>query len=75
MLTPTVFLPPELAWLPKDSRPSPQEVETYAHLIANAEGDRFESPEAVLQQAELQLWVWNAEQRRRAPVRRRRAAA
>lgn len=39
-------------------RPSPDEVDAYAQLIAEREGC---SPESIRNEAELQLWVWHAE--------------
>jgi hypothetical protein len=39
-------------------RPPAEEVEAYARLIAQREG---RSPEACREEAELQLWVWRAE--------------
>ena len=69
-------LPPAFSWLRPADRPSAQEVDTYAHLIANREGYPSESAGArLLEEAELQLWIWRAEIRKRAPQHRRISAA
>jgi hypothetical protein len=66
-------LPPGFSWLRGVERPSDQEVDTYAHLIANAEGYPPESmAERLHAEAELQLWTWRAENRTRPPAQRRR---
>ena len=73
---PTLSLPAEFSWLSPACRPSPQEVESYASFIAAVEGEYAESPESRRHEAELQLWVWRNETRRRpSPVRRRVAAS
>ncbi len=60
-------LPPGFAWLRPAYRPSDQEVDAYAHVIANAEGYPQESSGARLHaEAELQLWIWRTETRQRA---------
>lgn len=55
-------------------RPSPDEVDAYARLIAEREGC---SPESIRNEAELQLWVWHAENAPGSarPGRRRGATA
>lgn len=66
-------LPPGFSWLRATYRPSEQEVDAYAHLIAHTEG--YPSAAAgsrLLDEAELQLWIWRNEMRKRAS--RRRAA-
>lgn len=47
-------------------RPSPKEVERYAHFILAHEGRSPDALEACRREAELQLWVWRCENRRRA---------
>lgn len=69
-------LPPEFSWLRATYRPTDQEVDTYAHLIANAEGypnDGISS--RLLEEAELQLWTWRTEMRKRASRPRRAATS
>jgi hypothetical protein len=70
-------LPPAFSFLRPAYRPSPQEVDAYAHIIANAEGYPPECAESRLHdEAELQLWIWRAEARKRSTdqhARRRRA--
>lgn len=62
---------PDFAWLRPAYRPSDQEVDAYAHIIANAEGYPEESDAArLLHEAALQLWIWRSENRRRPPRRR-----
>jgi hypothetical protein len=58
-------LPAEFSFLSRASRPSRKEVDTYAELIAATEGGALESPEARRHEAELQLWLWRAENRPR----------
>jgi hypothetical protein len=66
-------LPPDFSWLRASYRPSEKEVDTYAHFIANAEGYPHPSSDSRLfDEAELQLWIWRNEMRKRAT--RRRAA-
>ena len=67
-------LPAEFSWLSKTYRPSPQEVEAYAGLIAAVEGEEARSAEARRREAELQLWIWRAENRRRSSTLPRRPA-
>ena len=65
-------LPPEFSWLRATYRPSEKEVDTYAHLIANAEGyPHPSSGSRLFDEAELQLWIWRHEMRKRASDRRR----
>lgn len=63
-------LPPDFSWLPAADRPSEREIDTYAHLIANAEG--YPPPTSgsrLFDEAELQLWIWRNEKRQRASAR------
>ena len=65
-------LPPEFSWLRATYRPSEKEVDTYAHLIANAEGyPHPSSGSRLFDEAELQLWIWRNEMRKRTGDRRR----
>lgn len=65
--------PPGGPWLRAAYRPSPQEIEAYAQIIADAEGVPDQSETArLLDEAELQLWAWRTENRRR-DARSRRA--
>ena len=69
-------LPPEFSWLRATARPSESEVDTYAHLIANTEG--YPAPTSgsrLFDEAELQLWIWRNEMRKRAAQGRRQAQA
>lgn len=69
-------LPPGFSWLRATCRPSPQEVDAYAQIIAEAEGRPSDEPDAQLHdQAELQLWIWRTETRRRTPRTARAATA
>jgi hypothetical protein len=69
-------LPPGFAWLLPAYRPSDQEVDAYAHIIANAEGYPGETSAARLhREAELQLWIWRTETKQRVDRRRREAIA
>ena len=55
-------LPRGFSWLRGTPRPSADEVDLYTHLIADAEGYTAESPPPRLHdEAELQLWTWQAE--------------
>jgi hypothetical protein len=64
-------LPTGFSWLHPAYRPSDQEVDEYAHIIANAEGYPAESNALSLyREAELQLWIWRTENRRRGPRKR-----
>ena len=65
-------LPQEFSWLRATYRPSEKEVDTYAHLIANTEGyPHPSSGSRLFDEAELQLWIWRNEMRKRASARRR----
>jgi len=65
-------LPTGFSWLRPAYRPSDQEVDEYAHIIANAEGYPAESNAMSLyREAELQLWIWRMENRQRAASRKR----
>jgi hypothetical protein len=60
-------LPRGFSWLRPASRPSPEEVDAYAHIIANAEGYPSEKSAArLLDEAELQLWAARSEKPRRS---------
>ena len=64
-------LPPGFSWLRSAPRPTAQEVSAFAHLIANAEGYPSEPANShLLEEAELQLWTWRADRRKRAEKRR-----
>lgn len=67
----TLVLSSDFAWLSPSCRPSPREVEAYAHLIRMAEHTAPQDFAACLREAELQLWIWRHDARRRAPLRRR----
>jgi hypothetical protein len=67
MVMSSAFLSREHPRLPVSYRPPALEVEIYAHLIAEAEGVDAEPAESRLQEAELQLWVWRTENRKRSP--------
>jgi hypothetical protein len=61
------------SWLSPAHRPSPEEIETYAALIAAREGIPAEFADEFRREAELQLWVWRSENDSRPnPPRRRR---
>jgi len=65
-------LPPGFTWLRATYRPSDQEVDTYAHFIANAEGYPTDPERSrLLEEAELQLWTWRTEMRKRTSRPRR----
>jgi hypothetical protein len=67
-------LPSGFSWLHPAYRPSEQEVDAYAHIIANAEGCPGESNALRLyREAELQLWIWRTETRQRAAGQSRSA--
>lgn len=69
-------LPPGFTWLRATDRPSDQEVDTYAHYIANAEGYPTDVERSrLLEEAELQLWTWRTEMRKRASRPRRASAS
>ena len=64
-------LPRGFSWLRPAYRPSDQEVDAYAHIIANAEGYPGESnAQRLHREAELQLWIWRTETKQRATRRR-----
>ena len=60
---------PGFSWLSPAYRPSSREVETYARIITAADGDPPEMMETHLHEAELQLWIWRNETRRRVTSR------
>ena len=63
-------LPPGFSWLRPAYRPTDQEIDAYAHVIANAEGyPNGSSSSRLHDEAELQLWIWRTENRQR-PLRR-----
>ncbi|HVS54454.1 MAG TPA: hypothetical protein VHD62_19010 [Opitutaceae bacterium] len=72
---PTRFFPfsPDFSWLSPACRPSPKEVEAYAHIINAVEHNPPDRLDSSLREAELQLWIWRNEARQRAPRRRRSA--
>ena len=72
MHSPILSFPIGFSWLSPACRPPPEEIETYAALIALREGEPPENAEKFRREAELQLWVWHNETRQR-PKRRRRA--
>lgn len=72
MHTPILSFPIGFSWLSPTYRPSEEEIETYAAIIAAREGEPPEHAAQFRREAELQLWVWHNETRQR-PKRRRRA--
>ena len=67
-------LPADFSWLSPTCRPSPQEVETYAHIINAVEEHSPEQFDSCLREAELQIWIWrNEEALARRPKRARRS--
>lgn len=66
-------VPVDFSFLSPSSRPTPEEVRTYAELIKEVEHRPPEYLASCLHEAELQLWIWRNESRKRAPRRRRRA--
>ena len=69
-------LPSDFSWLRPADRPSAREVETYTHIIAHAEGyPPAVAEERLRKEAELQLWIWHAENPRATTKRRNPAAA
>jgi hypothetical protein len=59
-------LSPAFSWLRSTYRPTDREVDTYAHIIAYHEGYPTEtSGSRLLEEAELQLWIWRNEMRKR----------
>ena len=72
MSLPISSLPPGLSFLRPAYRPTDDEIDEYAHVIANAEGVSDESEALRLyREAELQLWLWRAENRLRTPQPKR----
>jgi hypothetical protein len=60
-------LPRGFSWLRAAYRPSAQEVDTYAQIIADAEGVPAEiETERLYDEAELQLWAWRTVNRQRS---------
>jgi len=60
-------LPAEFSCLRAMYRPTPQEVDVYAQLIADNEGiPTLAESSRLHDEAELQLWVWRSETRQRA---------
>lgn len=53
-------------------RPSAEEVDAYARLILAHEGSPLDELDEKRREAELQLWAWRNEHRRRARSRWRR---
>ena len=76
LITPTMALsiaslPPEFSWLQPAHRPTDQEIDAYAHIIANVEGYPGEDSAVRLhREAELQLWIWRSEDRHPPTTRR-----
>ena len=66
-----ISLPPGFSWLSPACRPSPEEVQTYAEIISEIEHNPPERFASCLREAELQLWIWRNDARKRAPRRRR----
>jgi hypothetical protein len=65
--------PPDFSWLRPSDRPSDQEIDAYAHIIANSEGYPPEPGGMRLHhEAELQLWTWRAMNRTPPKTQRRR---
>jgi hypothetical protein len=56
-------------------RPTRDEIETYAELIAANEGMPPDHVGDLKREAELQLWVWRTETHQRPPRRPSRKAA
>ncbi len=65
MRTPILSFPAGFSWLSPAYRPSPEEIQTYATLIAAREGEPPEHVDKFKREAELQLWVWHNETRQR----------
>jgi hypothetical protein len=60
-------LPPDFSWLRSTYRPSDQEVDTFAHLIAHREGyPSADGNSRLFDEAELQLWAGRTEERKRS---------
>jgi hypothetical protein len=72
---PAPCLSTTVTWLSPSDRPSPQEVETYAHLIQAFENHPPESFHSCLREAELQLWSWRNDPAKDPPGRSRKAAS
>jgi hypothetical protein len=64
-------LPAGFSWLLPIFRPTRAEVKAYAEVIRAAENRPPGRQPGFLRQAELQLWVWRAENKIPAPKRRR----
>jgi len=65
-----ITLPTGFAGLSPAFRPTRREVRNYAVAIATREGVPLEFAETFQYEAELQLWVWRNENRRRSHPRR-----
>jgi hypothetical protein len=65
-----LLLPSGFAWLSPAFRPSRREIRKYALAIAAREGVPHELADTFAREAELQLWVWRAEHRRRSRAKR-----
>src|SRR5688572_31968167 len=64
-------LPPDFSWLHPVHRPTDQEIDAYAHMIANVEGyPEAENAARLHREAELQLWIWRSENRKPPGTRR-----
>jgi len=64
-------LRPGLAWLSPMFRPSRREIRAYAAAIAAREGVPLDRAETFAREAELQLWVWRAENGKAKRVKKR----
>lgn len=71
MSSTAISLPVGFSWLSPAFRPSEDEIQTYAAAIAAREGALPGRAAEYRREAELQLWVWHNEMRRR-PRRLRR---
>jgi hypothetical protein len=71
----TLSLSDDFSFLSRACRPSRQEVDRYANFIAAAEGSDTESPDTRWHEAELQLWLWRAENRPQPTRKARRTKA
>lgn len=66
-------LPSGFSWLRATYRPSAQEIDAYMEVIAKAEGRPWPIDDSHLHdEAELQLWIWRTETKKRAPRSPRR---
>ena len=63
-------IPAGFAWLSPAFRPTTREIQNYAAAIAAREGLPLEFADTFRREAELQLWVWRNENRRRTYKRR-----